>query len=61
MDKNDELERELAATQAKLATVTLQLASLILKIDTLYDTIAHDDDKHREWLKAAIKQHFLQS
>jgi hypothetical protein len=28
------------------------------KVDSLYDAIAHGDDKHRAWLKEAIEKHF---
>lgn len=28
------------------------------KIESLYDAIAHGDEKHRAWLKQAIEDHF---
>lgn len=28
------------------------------RIATLFDAIAHGDEKHRAWLKQAIKDHF---
>ena len=31
---------------------------LLRKISTLFDAIAHGDEKHREWLNTAIDDHF---
>lgn len=35
-----------------------QIRNVRDRIDTLYDAIAHGDEKHRIWLKAAIAAHF---
>lgn len=35
-----------------------KIQQIQLKINTLYDKIAHGDEEHRKWLKEAINEHF---
>ena len=43
---------------SNIAEAIKHLEVVEVKINTLYDAIAHGDDKHRAWLKEAIESHF---
>ena len=34
-----------------------RLETLCARVDSLYDVIAHGDEKHRDWLRKAIAAH----
>ena len=38
-------------------TRTNDYETLALRVDSLFDAIAHGDADHREWLKEAIENH----
>lgn len=35
-----------------------QVIYFMEKVDSLYDTVAHGEYEHREWLRIKIKEHF---
>jgi hypothetical protein len=40
------------------ASLDWALQKHLARCETLFDAIAHGDEKHREWLKQAIADHF---
>lgn len=40
------------------AEAAKQIAETLTRVTTLFDAIVHGDPKHREWLRAAIIDHF---
>lgn len=44
--------------QAELDSLRVRLAEVEMKVETLFDAIAHGDDEHRAWLKQKLVEHF---
>ena len=53
-----EMEADRDAWRDRFERSDADLAEVNGKVNTLFDAIAHGDEKHRAWLKQAIKDHF---
>jgi len=65
MDEIDILEDEISLARKRLGPAGFKLLQrlnfLENQVAMLFDAIKHGDDKHQEWLKAAIKNHFTEA
>lgn len=55
LDMNKQLSNSLADCKHELAEARAEIE----RKDKLFDAIAHGDQEHRDWLKQAIKDHFV--
>lgn len=54
----DECRCDINDLKDRLDTEEAQYDDLKNKVATLFDAIKHGDEKHQEWLQAAMAEHF---